>query len=162
MMPLGHLGIPLLVPIIGKKVRIDVRLLLLGSILPDIIDKPLGHLLLPGDNGRIFAHTLLFAVSILLIGFIWKPVLSLSLGVSFHHILDGMFRDLKTSFWPLLGPFESYDFNVSQWFDALLDPYVITEEIIGVIIIVMFVANFRIFNKEKLQLLLKKGRINSR
>ncbi len=153
MMPLGHLGIPLLVPIIGKNIRIDVRLLLIGSILPDIIDKPLGHLLLPGDNGRIFAHTLLFALSVLLIGLVFRPVLSLSIGVSFHHILDGMFLDPETSFWPLLGPFQSYDFQVSQWLEAFTEPFTVGEEVIGLLLICIFIyltGAYRIDNALKL------------
>jgi hypothetical protein len=33
-----------------------------GAVLPDLIDKPVGHILLAGslDSGRIFAHGLLF------------------------------------------------------------------------------------------------------
>ena len=39
-----------------------VPLAALGAILPDLVDKPLGHLLLQEtlDNGRIFGHSLLF------------------------------------------------------------------------------------------------------
>ena len=42
--------------------RIDIRILMMGSLLPDIIDKPVGRLLLRDtlNNGRIFSHTLLF------------------------------------------------------------------------------------------------------
>ena len=48
----------------------DVRLLLIGSLLPDIIDKPLGMFFLRGSlsNGRIFCHTFLFLLAITLAG----------------------------------------------------------------------------------------------
>ncbi|MBA7692845.1 hypothetical protein ES703_101414 [subsurface metagenome] len=38
--------------------RIDIRLLLLGSLLPDIIDKPIGQFFFRDtfSNGRIFCH----------------------------------------------------------------------------------------------------------
>ena len=41
---------------------LDIRLLLIGSLLPDIIDKPVGQLIFREtfSNGRIFSHTLLF------------------------------------------------------------------------------------------------------
>ena len=43
---------------------IDIRLLLVGSLLPDIIDKPIGQYFLVEtfSNGRIFSHTLLFSI----------------------------------------------------------------------------------------------------
>ncbi len=42
---------------------IDYRFVILGSILPDLIDKPLGLFILRKQisNGRTFAHSLLFA-----------------------------------------------------------------------------------------------------
>ena len=44
--------------------RIDIRVLLIGSLLPDIIDKPLGYLFFREtfSNVRIFSHTLLFLI----------------------------------------------------------------------------------------------------
>lgn len=157
MMPLGHLGIPLLVPILGRRIDIDVRLLMLGALLPDIIDKPLGHILLSEDNGRIIAHTMLFAAGILILGVIWRPGLSLSLGVSFHHILDGIFLDRETAMWPLFGPFESYDFEVTQWFEAFLEPYVIGEELIGLTILIFFIYSNGLYRKDRIVGFLKNS-----
>jgi hypothetical protein len=44
--------------------QMDYRLIIVGAILPDIIDKPIGMLLFRNffSNGRIFCHTLLFLV----------------------------------------------------------------------------------------------------
>lgn len=49
---------------------VDIRTLLIGSLLPDIIDKPLGHLLFREalSNGRTYGHTLLFLLLISTIG----------------------------------------------------------------------------------------------
>ncbi len=158
MMPLGHLGIPLLVPILGRRIDVDVRLLMLGALLPDIIDKPLGHMIMSEDNGRIIAHTMIFATLILIAGIIWRPGLSISLGVSFHHILDGIFLDRETALWPLFGPFESYDFRVSQWFDALLEPYVIGEELIGLMILIFFIYTNGLYRKDRIVRFIRNGR----
>jgi inner membrane protein len=53
--------------------KIDYRAVLIGSMLPDIIDKPLGLWVLHDEygGGRSFFHTLLFALLLLLAGMIW-------------------------------------------------------------------------------------------
>ncbi len=50
--------------------RVDYRLILLGSLLPDTIDKPVGLLILRDffSNGRIFGHSFLFSLLILAAG----------------------------------------------------------------------------------------------
>lgn len=85
MLLFGHLGITFAATQTFEKVilyqgkkkfteLIDYRLVLLGSLLPDIIDKPLGRLILKDmlGNRRIYAHTLVFLL--LLVGtgiFFW-------------------------------------------------------------------------------------------
>ena len=56
--------------------RLDWRFIIIGSMLPDIIDKPLGMFIL-GDtfsNGRIFAHTLLFFIILFSLYFNYKQI----------------------------------------------------------------------------------------
>ena len=161
MMPLGHIGIPLLVPIFGKDLSLDVRLLILGALLPDIIDKPLGHLILSIDNGRIIGHSIVFASILLLSGIAYRRILPASLGVSIHQILDGMFIDREAALWPLLGPFSSYDFEVGQWIDAFTKPFVIGEEVIGLMLIVTFVIKFSLYRRKDLSRFLRKGLVRS-
>ena len=50
--------------------RIDIRLLLVGSLLPDIIDEPVAVSLLraSSSSGRTFFHTLIFLLLITLTG----------------------------------------------------------------------------------------------
>src|SRR2546427_13262639 len=72
---LGHLGIGLgLAWLLSTRssVRIDYRLVLLGSILPDLIDKPRAFLL--SLEGRLWAHTFLFLFAILALSFVpsWR------------------------------------------------------------------------------------------
>jgi len=94
----------------GDALAIPVAMV--AAILPDLVDKPLGHILLQGtlDNGRIFAHGLLFlgmvaAASLVL--WKWRGPLGAALvaGVVSHLVLDGMWDNPTTLFWPLLGPF---------------------------------------------------------
>jgi membrane-bound metal-dependent hydrolase YbcI (DUF457 family) len=113
---------------------------MVGGMLPDLIDKPLGHLALPLNNGRIFAHTLLFAIVLLSAGIVFRKLLPLSLGVSSHQLLDSMFSDPGTALWPLLGPFPETEFELSSWFDSLMDPQVVLWELLGALTISLFLV----------------------
>ncbi len=78
--------------------RIDIRLLLGASLLPDIIDKPLGLLFFRDtfSNSRLFGHTLLFVVVIFLAGlYLYRSrgrlwLLVLAFGAFAHLVFDQM------------------------------------------------------------------------
>ncbi|WP_196769050.1 metal-dependent hydrolase [Neomoorella thermoacetica] len=57
----------------GPPELIDYRLVLIGSMLPDIIDKPLGGVIFKETlgNGRIYAHTLVFLLFAWAAGLLW-------------------------------------------------------------------------------------------
>lgn len=166
MLVLGHAGITLGAAIAGttllpKNTRgktrleklsnfLDIRLLLLGSLLPDVIDKPLGHLFFQETlaNGRIIAHSLLFIFLLAALALIFYKIrgktwlLALAAG-SFSHILfDQMWLIPETLFWPLFGfGFEKTD--ISNWVPNMLSnllnkPSVFIPEIIGGLILLWF------------------------
>ena len=94
----------------GNALAIPVAMV--AALLPDLVDKPLGHLFLQDtlDNGRIFAHSLLFlgllAAASLAVRKKYGPlVIALLAGVVSHLLLDSMWSNPTTLFWPLLGPF---------------------------------------------------------
>jgi membrane-bound metal-dependent hydrolase YbcI (DUF457 family) len=131
---------------------VDVRLLLVGSLLPDIVDKPLGMFFLRDTfgNGRIFCHTLVFALLITLAGFyiyrrhgkMW--LLILAFGTFTHLLLDEMWLEPRTLLWPLYG----YIFprgDPTDWIWNILyalrtDPGEYIPEIVGAAILVWFVV----------------------
>ena len=132
--------------------RLDLRILLVGSLLPDIIDKPLGHIFLREylSSGRTFAHTLLFAVLTTLGGLLIRYrtgktwMLVLSLGTFIHLILDEMWLSQwrSTIVWPFYG-FEFPKAELAGWTEniwhALLhEPAVYIPEIIGGVVIILF------------------------
>src|SRR3989304_5302191 len=90
---------------------LDIRFLLIGSLLPDIIDKPVGRYLFLGtyNNGRIFAHTLVFLLVLVAAGLILLKtrrstwMLALAAGTFAHLALDEMWFSPVTLFWPVLG-----------------------------------------------------------
>ncbi len=130
--------------------RADIRFLLLGSLLPDIIDKPAGQVLFRGtfSNGRIFSHTLVFFILITLAGVYLSRrhgkswLLAGAFGVFTHLVFDQIWELPETFFWPLYG-FSFARVDLTGWtgsvFYALLhSPEVYVPEIIGGIILLIF------------------------
>jgi membrane-bound metal-dependent hydrolase YbcI (DUF457 family) len=148
---------------------LDIRLLLVGSLLPDIIDKPVGQYLFRDtfDNGRIFAHTLLFLIVISAVGlFIFKKqrrawMLALAAGTFTHLLLDEMWQTPATLFWPWLG-FSFPKIELEGWaqgiFHAMFfDPAVYIPEIIGLAIVLWFVVDA--IKRRKVGAFTKYGRV---
>lgn len=152
--------------------RIDIRILLIGSLLPDIIDKPVGHIFFRDtfSNGRIFCHTLLFLIIITLAGFyLYRSrhktwLLVLSFGTFTHLIFDQMWRTPRILLWPLYGfAFEKFEkIDLIHWtgniFYALYtDPVVYVPELIGGVILVWFVSV--LVRRRKLYSFIRNGRV---
>jgi membrane-bound metal-dependent hydrolase YbcI (DUF457 family) len=93
-----------------------IPLCIAASILSDVIDKPLGFILLPQTlgPGRIYFHALLTVVVITALAFlVWRfrnsTVVFLVAGtVLLHQLIDGMWHEPVSWFYPLLGPFQPY------------------------------------------------------
>lgn len=91
----------------------DLRWLLAGAVLPDVVDKTVGQVLLKPtfENGRIFFHTLLLTLAVLVLGSCRmnrrrdSRLLLLALGMAGHLFLDGIWNEMETFLWPSLGPF---------------------------------------------------------
>ncbi|RJQ29636.1 MAG: metal-dependent hydrolase [Peptococcaceae bacterium] len=154
MLLFGHLGLTLVFTGVfektmvcrgAKKVfeRLDYRLVLIGSILPDIIDKPLGGIILKESlgNGRIYAHTLFFLLFLFALSAFFQrkfeqpAFFGLAGGSLAHHVFDGMWFDPETYLWPAYGwgfPKGDPEGWLSHWLESLLtDPWVYVPEIIG-------------------------------
>lgn len=98
----------------------DLRWVLVGSLLPDLIDKPLGSILFVDHFGahRLFAHALVFPVVLLFAVLIAtrrrsplrRGLIGLVIGALFHLVLDGAWAEPEGFFWPLFGwPFPPAD-----------------------------------------------------
>lgn len=115
MLPLAHMGITVtLAQVIENRLKsrvVDYRLLLVASLLPDIIDKPIGYLIFGGSlfSSKIYGHTLLFLLFLGIVGLVsWNrgrniAPLILFAGTFAHDILDVMWRHPETFLWPLYG-----------------------------------------------------------
>ncbi len=132
----------------GRTGSIDYRIVLLGSLLPDIIDKSLWLLAVGyiAPSGRGYAHTLLFNLALFICGLIlvryrksWLLIISLC---SFMHLIfDQIWNSPVVLLWPLLGPIPEKEtvgwlFNIIQ---ALFSqPSVYIPEIVGLVIVLLF------------------------
>ena len=160
MFVLGHIGI-------GRRLaarryagfsRRDRWLFVLGTVLPDLLDKPLYYIpsWITGKEGEelgiiagthSFGHTLLFLVTLLVA---WRAsrtrhprpaagLGALAVGVATHLVLDtvGLTMDARTAFWPLFGlqftPFRHH--GLGQHLMTVFRPITFAGELIGAALI---------------------------
>ena len=130
--------------------HVDIKLLLIASLLPDIIDKPVGLVFFADSlaRTRTYSHTLLFLGVITLAGlYLWRRrgriwLLVLSFGTFTHLIFDQMWRISEVLFWPLYGfAFERGD--ITDWLPNILNALltnheVYVSELVGAVIIAWF------------------------
>lgn len=82
---------------------VDYRVVMLGAVLPDLLDAPFG--------GARIAHTLLASAVVLLAVMaatrgrrpLRRRLLGLPIGMLLHLVLDGMWTDPRVFWWPLRG-----------------------------------------------------------
>ncbi len=85
----------------------------IGAVLPDLIDKPLGYLVFSAtiNYGRIWFHSLLAVGIVLVAGIVlWmfrkNPLgVAAAVGMFSHQLLDFMWLNPVTWYYPFLGPF---------------------------------------------------------
>lgn len=150
----------------------DIRFLLLGSVLPDLIDKPLamGLFKISFGAGRALAHTLLFLIVIAAAGWLvyrrWKStwLLAVGFGVLTHLVLDEMWLTPQTLFWPLYGvqfpkvPIEVFFPWVTGMLNGLVaDPTELTLELLGLLILLW--SGYVIWRSGKMERFIRTGRV---
>lgn len=149
--------------------RIDIRILLIGSLLPDIIDKPLGLYFLKDSLGfgRIYTHTLLLFIVMLSAGLLYRKLsgrmwlLWLATGTFFHLVLDEMWLSPEILFWPLLGSsfpvIDVHGWLGGIWENLMTMPYLQITEGIGLLVMLTFFSYF--VKRRTVTKFLKRGRI---
>ncbi|AFD00749.1 putative membrane-bound metal-dependent hydrolase (DUF457) [Methanocella conradii HZ254] len=156
MLVFGHLGITLLFAFIvfsSLKEKLDYRFVLAGAPLP--------------QNGRIFGHTMLFALALAGMGMYLNKrrgigaVEALALGSLLHIAEDQMWLAQGTLFWPLLGwEFPKYDIeNYAGYiiYALLHEPRAYVPEILGIAILATFILYFKLYRPERIRLFISRG-----
>ena len=166
MFVMGHIGCTLGIMVIiammvpGLKGRIDLRFALIGALLPDLIDKPIGHIIFASSigYGRLFGHTLLFVLILLTMGLFLRDMrrdaaICLSFATFLHLIEDRMWGIPEVMFYPL------YGFNIpaptivyEHWYDYFITmlintytpslSYVFVSEMAGICVIAVICIAF--------------------
>ena len=136
--------------------------LLLGALLPDLIDKPFSIFWPAIFSGRDYGHSPLLLYSVFIILFIFnrfltptyqdlieKWLFSIGLGVMFHIILD-------IPYIPWFWPFVDYHFqfemdHLGRWFEQLFtDPFIISTELFGLFGLLYLAVKYKIYKKDNL------------
>lgn len=195
----GHLGLTYAIAAgmenagLGKKLfnsdkAIDFRLVFIGAILPDLVDKLIIFFISNETvhSGRIYGHTLLFAIVLTGIGkIVWnkykKPWLLLLAGCSIIHLaFDSMWLYMVTLFWPVYDLFSSHitvypqafnhaimsilnqefkDVSLNSLAAALLNPYNGIAEISGFLIMVHLFM--QLISQKRMGLFIRTGRLRN-
>ena len=147
----------------------DYRFLLVGSLLPDILDKPIGGIIFYNtfQSGRIFGHTLLLNIILIVLGIYilrkWGKtwLIILASGSIVHVLLDRMWANPEAFFWPAYGwsfpkisPVNFFGW-LSNVLNILTNPAVGIPEIIGLGILVWFAA--RLIMKKQVRAFIRSG-----
>ena len=143
-MLLWHLGATLwLFRWIFRDPKVDVRFLLVGALLPDLIDLPVGTLILTGRyaTGELWFHSLmlptLYMATVMLLtrrGRRRRAWMALGVGWLFHLVLDGTWTSQEVFLWPFFGwdlPPGEAPFWPLAWQRALSDPWRWILELVG-------------------------------
>ncbi|MFQ5908126.1 MAG: metal-dependent hydrolase [Thermoplasmata archaeon] len=173
---LGHLGLTLALVVwpLRRRLprRVDYRILLVGALLPDLIDKPLSLIL--GVGGRAVAHTLLFALALSLLFLLLRSravssrcqifgtaiLLALAIGTWTHLILDRMWMQPEILLWPFLGlPFPPDLFDPFNLLEGYRDPYVLIGDILGALVLGYLGWRHRIYRVTNFLRFLREGRL---
>lgn len=167
-MLLWHLGMgaALVYVTLGRR-RIDYRAVLLGAILPDLVDGLAGLFGFEGSAGRGIAHSLVavVVVAVAIVGLsrgtTRLALFGVAVGWLTHLVLDGMWQAPETFFWPGFGSgFSKAPREPYSW-DLLGDPlsHALTwgGELVGAAILAWFWVAFRLGSDGRAKLFAKDG-----
>lgn len=129
-----------LVWLVFRDPAFDYRMVMVGALLPDLVDAPFG--------GARVAHTLVGAVAVLAVVMlatrgrrhVRRSLLAVPIGMFAHLVADGMWARTETFWWPFFGwsltdrlPFLDHGL-----------PVLLLEELAGVAIVVWCWRRFRL------------------
>jgi len=152
---LWYVGVSvLLVANVFKSAGVDYRLVAVGSLLPLVVDLPVGH--------TAFGHTLLFPVVLLgvvMLATIGRPrllrrrLICIPIGVFCGLILSGAFTNSDLFLWPLGGTTFPDDALLPAWWVVLI------EELAGLAACWWVVGQFDLYLPAPRHELLRTGRL---
>ena len=170
-MILWHMGLTTLIVwfVMRGNPRVDYRIVAVAALLPDLIDKPIGRILLRDryESGRIYAHTLLLNLALFCVLFFMRgrgkrtfvliPISSL-----LHLALDGVWSNPRIFWWPLFGtefPREPVRDGALSFLNPLNNPGAIWQEAVGVVVIAWLLASHGLLSRDGMRSFVRTGRL---
>ena len=145
--------------------RLDYRLAMLGALIPDLIDKPLGRILFRErfESGRLWGHSLLvnvliFSILFFMRGRVKRKAVLVPIGSLLHLAEDGMWSLPRVFWWPLFGtsfPREPLD---RGWL-SYLQPEIVAQEAVGLALLVWLLAAHGMLNRDGVGVFARTGRL---
>ncbi len=168
-MILWHVGLTMFVVwfVMRGNTRVDYRIVAVASLLPDLIDKPIGRLLFRDryDSGRLYAHTLLLNVALLCVlffmrGRVKRRLALIPISSLLHLAEDGVWSEPRTFWWPFFGaefPRQHVDGGLLAFLNPLNAPGALVQEAIGLVVLVWLFSSHGMLSKAGLQQFLRTG-----
>jgi inner membrane protein len=165
-MILWHSGLTMLIVwfVMRGNRRVDYRVVAIAALIPDLIDKPLGKIILRDrfDSGRIFGHSLLLNVALFCVLFFMRgrakrqftlvPISSL-----LHLAEDGMWNYPRVFWWPLFGT--TFPRQPGYRLSSLLNPGLFIQEAIGLAVILFLLSAHEMLNRRGIEAFLRTGHL---
>ena len=168
-----HVGLTMVIVwfVMRGNPRVDYRIVAVASLLPDLVDKPIGKILFREryDSGRIYAHTLivnvaLFCVLFFMRGRIKRTFVLVPISSLMHIAEDGIWSSPRLFWWPLFGASFERDpsgRSLLEYFDPLRDPTTVWQEAVGLVLIAWLLGSHGLLNRDGLRSFLRTGRLES-
>lgn len=154
--------------------KVDVRFLLAGAVLPDLIDMPVGTFLMAERyaTGELWGHSLIAASVYMAVvmavtrrGRRRRAWMALGVGWLFHLLLDGMWFQEEVFFWPFFGwelPGGVSPYWQLAWERALSDPLRWALEVVGLAYLAWLWMAVGLNERERLARVMETGRLPER
>jgi hypothetical protein len=134
---------------------LDHRLVLVGALLPDVVDGPFGR---AGVAHSLLASAVLLAVVVLATRgrrHLRRALVALPIGTFLHLVFDGIWSDRTVFWWPLAGT-DLGDTRLPSVARGLVD---LPLELAGAAVLVWAWHRFRLAEPERRRTFLRTGRL---
>jgi hypothetical protein len=160
MLVFGHIATATLV-CYGADRKVDLRLVVLFTLLADIIDKPLGLIVFREsiNNGRVWFHSLLVNLALSVVILVWRRSTVLVLALWLHQACDRMWMRPWVALWPFTGVFGYRARPFSDWIYGLLSPYNVISDVIGLVVLLFLAWRYELFRADRLAALFRNGHL---
>lgn len=156
-MVLWFVGLSLVIVwLVFRDTAIDYRLIVVGALLPDVVDLALG--------GERISHSLLASVALLTLVMVGtqgrrsarRRLLAIPIATFLHLVLDAMWSSTTVFWWPAFGL--SFD-NAPLPSLARPGAVIVAQEVVGLLALVWWSWRFRLQDHDRRRAFIRTGRL---